>query len=457
MPELKVENVADQKHESLTRTKRQRFYGQRYTPQGYDYNYNYPRFENRNRGYPRRQFSNYDSYSYSYERPRFRPSSRAYGFDSPPSYSNYDGGYNGPQHHGGYHRNSQTSIRQHGYYEQNGEYSFRVNPNQFKNNRVPLARPGHLARQGGRKVRPPGVLDDRVLNPRQKNMNQDGKVIEPNYGPDSSSSSEYEHQIDYTYDEDYTQISEDSYDTDNFSGDDDDGQEEPDLNNLISDRDEERPSHPTNPDKTGLPDLVTDPLRVQHTLNVDFQFLHNLTCALEEGCLSPSAYESVGGDSRSNLRKLLRFTQKISNIGNADFISPHHPDDWQWHSCHKHFHSMNVFSKYELISGAAAELHTVASSHKASFCLEDTECLPGRRQKYDCKTEQAISPGCADIYVSGIDCQWIDVTDVPLGHYILRVEVNPSRLVKESDFENNVLNCDVYLSRKQAWAKNCRN
>ena len=44
-------------------------------------------------------------------------------------------------------------------------------------------------------------------------------------------------------------------------------------------------------------------------------------------------------------------------------------------------------------------------SHKASFCLEDTECLPGRRQKYDCKTEQAISPGCADIYVSGIDCQ----------------------------------------------------
>ena len=26
--------------------------------------------------------------------------------------------------------------------------------------------------------------------------------------PDSSSSSEYEHQIDYTYDEDYTQISE---------------------------------------------------------------------------------------------------------------------------------------------------------------------------------------------------------------------------------------------------------
>ena len=80
---------------------------------------------------------------------------------------------------------------------------------------------------------------------------------------------------------------------------------------------------------------------------MDFQFLHNLTCALEEGCLSPSAYESVGGDSRSNLRKLLRFTQKISNIGNADFISPHHPDDWQWHSCHKHFHR----SRFSMFTG----------------------------------------------------------------------------------------------------------
>ena len=81
---------------------------------------------------------------------------------------------------------------------------------------------------------------------------------------------------------------------------------------------------------------------------MDFQFLHNLTCALEEGCLSPSAYESVGGDSRSNLRKLLRFTQKISNIGNADFISPHHPDDWQWHSCHKHFHRSRFYVHWPL-------------------------------------------------------------------------------------------------------------
>ena len=46
----------------------------------------------------------------------------------------------------------QPSIQRNGYYQQNGEYSFRVK-NQFKNDRVPVARPGHLARQGGRKVK----------------------------------------------------------------------------------------------------------------------------------------------------------------------------------------------------------------------------------------------------------------------------------------------------------------
>ena len=49
------------------------------------------------------------------------------------------------------HYDYQTSVQRNGYYQQNGQYSFRVS-NQFKNDRVPVARPGHLARQGGRKV-----------------------------------------------------------------------------------------------------------------------------------------------------------------------------------------------------------------------------------------------------------------------------------------------------------------
>ena len=63
---------------------------------------------------------------------------------------------------------------------------------------------------------------------------------------------------------------------------------------------------------------------------------------------------------------------------------------------------------------------------------------------YDCDY-QGISAGHADLYGSGLDCQGIDVTDVPSGDYILRVDVNPGRLFPEISFENNSTSIPVHI------------
>lgn len=58
---------------------------------------------------------------------------------------------------------------------------------------------------------------------------------------------------------------------------------------------------------------------------------------------------------------------------------------------------------------------------------------------------QGISINCGDLYNRYLDCQWVDVTDVAPGLYILRLIVNPDKFVLESDFENNEVACAIEI------------
>uniref|UniRef100_A0A3Q4H9N4 Lysyl oxidase homolog n=1 Tax=Neolamprologus brichardi TaxID=32507 RepID=A0A3Q4H9N4_NEOBR len=214
----------------------------------------------------------------------------------------------------------------------------------------------------------------------------------------------------------------------------------PDRRNRLSARPPPGTGYGTRFFHNGLPDLVPDPYYIQAASYVQRAQMYALRCAAEENCLSSSAYHPSVSDL--DYRVLLRFPQRVKNQGTADFLPVRPRHEWEWHSCHQHYHSMEAFSNYDLLDVSTGL--KVAEGHKASFCLEDTSCDAGVRRRFACTTHtQGLSPGCYDTYHANIDCQWIDITDVPPGNYILKVTVNPSHLVEESDFSNNEAQCEV--------------
>uniref|UniRef100_H2M024 Lysyl oxidase homolog n=2 Tax=Oryzias latipes TaxID=8090 RepID=H2M024_ORYLA len=217
-------------------------------------------------------------------------------------------------------------------------------------------------------------------------------------------------------------------------------------------RERQRPGYGTRYHQYGLPDLVPDPYYIQASAYVQRSPMYNLRCAAEENCLSSSAYRSSIRDY--DTRVLLRFPQRVKNQGTADFLPNRPRYSWEWHSCHQHFHSMDEFSHYDLLD--ATSQRSVAEGHKASFCLEDTSCDYGYYRRYACTSHtQGLSPGCYDTYNADIDCQWIDITDVKPGNYILKVSVNPYYQVPEQDYSNNIVRCDVRYTGNYAYVSGC--
>jgi Lysyl oxidase len=129
---------------------------------------------------------------------------------------------------------------------------------------------------------------------------------------------------------------------------------------------------------------------------------------------------------------------------------------------HAHWHLLG-FERYELRRAGGGGL--VSPDRKTGFCLGDRydtrsgvriegepeepvwteEC--GRGEPNLLEVREGISPGYGDDYVPELEGQYVDVTGVPAGRYVLVHRANPERTLEESDYTNNAASVLLELRR----------
>lgn len=201
-----------------------------------------------------------------------------------------------------------------------------------------------------------------------------------------------------------------------------------------------------------LPDLRINAESATQSLTLRHQTFDENSCELAEMCVS--------GSGR---RRLLQFEGRIENWGPGDLAPGDEHDNplFEFSMCHEHYHFLD-FTDYKLLDANGA---VVAQGHKQSFCLVNmaplsipsTPAPPGTRPEPEPELEPTVGPhgessGCnllqagwADIYSLDTPCQWVDVTDVPEGDYVLQLSVNPLGRIVESVTDNNTVLIPVNL------------
>jgi hypothetical protein len=125
-------------------------------------------------------------------------------------------------------------------------------------------------------------------------------------------------------------------------------------------------------------------------------------CGVLEGCVDAPGW-----------RRVLRFSATIHNVGGQPLhIGPVVAQDlannvFIYDACHGHYHYEGFGDFY---------LGEADNAAKQAFCIESTSRFSNNEfsplvHNYTC-TFQGIEVGWVDEYGAGLDCQWLDVTDV---------------------------------------------
>lgn len=188
--------------------------------------------------------------------------------------------------------------------------------------------------------------------------------------------------------------------------------------------------------------------------------------------------------SATSLRRLLRFDGYVHNAGvgavavrgsdragtvmdtTAQLVdqSSGGPDErpmpvatsvrWEPDDSHFHWHLRSA-ARYSLWDQQGAAL--IGAAEKVGFCLLDSQPVTAswgdnrftsECEKFNRETAEVtmgVSPGFRDVYSSKTAFQWVDVSDVPPGNYLIRSEVDPDDVIDESDETNAPANVPVTI------------
>ena len=89
----------------------------------------------------------------------------------------------------------------------------------------------------------------------------------------------------------------------------------------------------------------------------------------------------------------------------------------------------------------------VRTGKKVGFCLMDITRIDSGANpsaSYTC-SNQGIQAGWADVYSSNLSGQWVDITGVPAGNYVLEIIMDPMNLIDELDESNNTGRLNVTI------------
>ena len=159
-----------------------------------------------------------------------------------------------------------------------------------------------------------------------------------------------------------------------------------------------------------LPDLLMDVGALKSSMIIK-QETNDDECLINEGCM-----RGYG------VRDIINFRTVIANVGDADYFvgkPDENPDQFDYDNCHDHYH-YGGYAEYVLYDEYG---QYIPIGFKNGFCVIDLNCPSQDMYKYSCNY-MGISAGCTDIYAETVDCQWVDITDVPDGNYTFVTRVN---------------------------------